>query len=51
MGLLDAADALVALFSGEAGEKARRGGLLLAAVLLANRPQMLNIVIDGQGGA
>lgn len=49
MGLGQAADALVALFGGR-GSKARSGALLLASVLLANRPKLPNVILDREPG-
>ncbi len=45
MSLAGAAEGLMALF-GATGPKARRGALLLGAVLLANRPELPNVVLD-----
>ena len=45
MSLAAAAEGLLALF-GARGEKARRGALLLGAVLLANRPELPNVILD-----
>lgn len=44
MGLGQAADSLLALF-GAKGPKARRGALLLGAVLLAHKPKMPNVIL------
>ncbi|HSM93381.1 MAG TPA: hypothetical protein VLT47_10895 [Anaeromyxobacteraceae bacterium] len=49
MGLLDAADGIADLFAGERTTKARRASLLVASVFLANRPKMLDIVVDEEG--
>ena len=45
MSLAGAAEGLMALF-GARGEKARRGALLLGAVLLANRPDLPKVTLD-----
>lgn len=43
--LTGAADGLMALW-GASGPVARRGALLLGAVLIANRPELPNVVFD-----
>jgi hypothetical protein len=45
MGLLDAAESVLALF-GATSPKARPAALLLAAVLLDHRPKLPEIVLD-----
>jgi hypothetical protein len=45
MRLAVAADGLMELFGGR-GQRARRGALLLAAALLANRPELPHVILD-----
>lgn len=46
MGIQEAGEGILDLFSGRRSPGARRAALLLGSVLLANRPKLPEIVID-----